>query len=94
MLRGGGAVIGNVPAHFETTGDLLRMIAFNPAASGEIGRTAENQIELLLRINRYGFAEIAVTYLIAFLNAIPASGFSSKPDALFLRFDRHQLCSG
>ena len=38
------AIIGNRPAHFEATGNFLRVIAFDAAAGGKIGRAAENEI--------------------------------------------------
>src|SRR5262245_47647545 len=72
MPRGGRTIIRNVSTQFKPAGNLLRVIPWHSAAGRKIGRTAKDQIELLVRAQHVRFAEIAFADLEARLHAVPS----------------------
>ncbi len=91
---GGLAIVADVTAHFEATGEALGMIAGYAGAWREIGWTAEDEIEAAGFGEEVGIAKVAQTDVEAMGEAVPEGGFEGEADAFGLGFDGGEVGAG
>jgi uncharacterized protein (UPF0147 family) len=93
MSRRDDRIVRDVTAQLEAACDFLRMVAVDPGVERKIRRAAEDEVETLIRRERARLAEISVAYFVPRLEPVVRRRLARQPDALVLRFDRHDACA-